>query len=160
MKPKGSPLLHFSALCHYFWKKKYSKIFLKKIFLRFLSLRYSADFRRSRLVCYWSTGIVASMGFPTFVADHGCVSSPPNMMIHMALDWWRRSMISDRGKKLKGPLVKKGFLKKSLNAKKTVRVDPLGFFNIHSVAKLQKNWRWKFLSEKRRIMPKNMKGSL
>ena len=25
------------------------------------------------------------MGFPTFVADHGCVSSPPNMMIHMAL---------------------------------------------------------------------------
>ena len=36
--------------------------------------------------CYWSTGIVASMGFPTFVADHGCVSSPPKMMIHMALD--------------------------------------------------------------------------
>ena len=37
--------------------------------------------------CYWSTGIVAGMGFPTFVADHGCVSSPPtpNMMIHMAL---------------------------------------------------------------------------
>ena len=30
--------------------------------------------------------IVASMGFPTFVADHGCVSSPPNMVIHMALD--------------------------------------------------------------------------
>ena len=24
--------------------------------------------------CYWSTGIVAGMGFPTFVADHGCVS--------------------------------------------------------------------------------------
>ena len=41
------------------------------------------------------------MGFPTFVADHGCVSSPPNMMIHMALDWWRRSMISDREKKRK-----------------------------------------------------------
>ena len=36
--------------------------------------------------CYWSTGIVAGMGFPTFVADHGCVSSPPNMTIHMALD--------------------------------------------------------------------------
>ena len=34
--------------------------------------------------CYWC-GIVAGMGFPTFVADHGCVSSPPNMMIHMAL---------------------------------------------------------------------------
>ena len=27
------------------------------------------------------------------VADHGCVSSPPNVMIHMALDWWRWSMI-------------------------------------------------------------------
>ena len=36
--------------------------------------------------CYWSTGIVAGMGFPFFVADHGCVSSPPNMMIHMAFD--------------------------------------------------------------------------
>ena len=36
--------------------------------------------------CYWSTGIVAGMGSPTFVADHGCVSSPPNMMTHMALD--------------------------------------------------------------------------
>ena len=35
--------------------------------------------------CYWSTGIVAGMGFPNFVADHGSVSSPPNMMMHMAL---------------------------------------------------------------------------
>ena len=35
---------------------------------------------------YWSSGIVAGMGFPTFVADHGCVFSPINMMIHMALD--------------------------------------------------------------------------
>ena len=49
------------------------------------------------IFCNWSTGLVASMGFPTFVAHHGCVSSPPNMMMHMALDWWRRSMISDRG---------------------------------------------------------------
>ena len=40
----------------------------------------------SLLVGIFVTGIVASMGFPTFVADHGCVSSPPNMMIHMALD--------------------------------------------------------------------------
>ena len=40
------------------------------------------------------------MGFPTFVTDHGCVSFPPNMMIHMVLDWWRRSMISDRGEKI------------------------------------------------------------
>ena len=23
--------------------------------------------------CYWSSGITAGMGFPTFVADHGCV---------------------------------------------------------------------------------------
>ena len=29
--------------------------------------------------------------------------------------------------------------KKSHNAEKTEREDPLGFFNIHSVAKLQKN---------------------
>ena len=36
--------------------------------------------------CYRTTGIVAGMVFPTFVADHGCVSSPPNMMIHLALD--------------------------------------------------------------------------
>ena len=36
--------------------------------------------------CYRSTGIVVGRGFPTFVADHGCVSSPPNLMIHMGLD--------------------------------------------------------------------------
>ena len=35
--------------------------------------------------------------------------------------------------------MKKKFEKKSLNAEKTEREDPLGFFNIHSVAKLQKN---------------------
>ena len=34
---------------------------------------------------HWSTVIVAGMGLPTFVANHGCVSSPPDMMIHMAL---------------------------------------------------------------------------
>ena len=52
IKPKGSPLLHFSVLCDIFRKKKFSKIpsFFKKNVLRFLSLRYSADFRRSRLV--------------------------------------------------------------------------------------------------------------
>ena len=54
MKHKGSPLLHFSALCDIFWKKKIKnfKFFLKSL-LRFLSLRYSADFRRSRLVLFW-----------------------------------------------------------------------------------------------------------
>ena len=40
----------------------------------------------SLVVVFFVTGIVAGMGFPTVVADHGCVSSPPNMMIDMALD--------------------------------------------------------------------------
>ena len=31
IKPKGSPLLHFSALCDIFWKKRIQKIHLKKI---------------------------------------------------------------------------------------------------------------------------------
>ena len=52
-----------------------------------LVIRLKFDFSRSTLLL----DTVAGMGFPTFVADHGCVSSPPNMMIHMALDWWRRS---------------------------------------------------------------------
>ena len=54
---KGSPLLHFSALCDFFERNyffKNYKFFSKKIFLRFLSLRYGADFRRSRLVLYFS----------------------------------------------------------------------------------------------------------
>ena len=65
IEPKGSPLLHFSALCDIFCKKKIKnfKFLLKKSLLRILSLRYSADFRRSRLVfffswqshCEWST---------------------------------------------------------------------------------------------------------
>ena len=52
----------------------------------------------------------------------------------------------------------KFFLKKSFTmSKKTERGDPLGFFNIHSVAKLQKNegglsWGKKF--EKSRTVPK------
>ena len=53
---------------------------------------------------------------------------------------------------------KKSFEKKSHNAEKTGREDPLGFFNIHSVAKLQKNeggfsWGKKFF-EKSRTVPK------
>ena len=50
---KGSPLLHFSALCDIFRKKIFFRkfqVFFQKIFLRFLSLRYTADLRRSRLV--------------------------------------------------------------------------------------------------------------
>ena len=38
--------------------------------------------------------------------------------------------------------------KKSHNAEKTEMEDPLSFFNIHSVAKLQKNLRGAFRGEK------------
>ena len=47
-KSKKVPLLHFSALCDIF-REKISSFFQKNV-LRFLSLRYSADFRRSRPV--------------------------------------------------------------------------------------------------------------
>ena len=50
------------------------------------------------------------------------------------------------------------FEKKSHNAEKTEREDPLGFFNIHSVAKLQKNLRpfeKKFSKQKYRNAEKN-----
>ena len=53
INPEGSPLLHFSALCDFFWKKNFFQkfhFFSKKSVSRFLSLRYGADFRRSRLV--------------------------------------------------------------------------------------------------------------
>ena len=46
---KGSPLLHFLSLCNIFRKKKF-QVFFQKNVLRFLSLRHSADFRRSGLV--------------------------------------------------------------------------------------------------------------
>ena len=51
INPKWSPPLHFLALCDIFRKKKIQKfqVFSQKNVLRFLSLRYSADFRRSRL---------------------------------------------------------------------------------------------------------------
>ena len=55
---KWSPLLLFSALCDIFRKRKIFenfKFFSQKNVLRFLSLRYSADFRRSRLVYPRST---------------------------------------------------------------------------------------------------------
>ena len=49
---KKGPLFHFFGTVRHFPKEKISKIssFLQKSLLRFLSLRYSADFRRSRLV--------------------------------------------------------------------------------------------------------------
>ena len=59
--------------------------------------------------------------------------------------------------------MEKFFLKKkSHNAKKTKREDPLGFFNIHSVAKLQKiergPFREEFFFEKSRTVPKQSEG--
>ena len=46
--------------------------------------------------------------------------------------------------------------------KKTERGDPLGFFNIHSVAKYQKIERGPFgdFFEKSLTMPKKLKGTL
>ena len=46
--------------------------------------------------------------------------------------------------------------------KETEREDPFGFFNIHSVAKLQNNWRGTFggnkIMNKSRTVPKKSKG--
>ena len=53
IKPKWPPLLHFFGTMRHCLKEKFfniSSFFFKKSLLRFLSLRYSADFRRSRLV--------------------------------------------------------------------------------------------------------------
>ena len=52
-KSKRVPLLHFSALRDIFRKKIFFRkfqVFCQKNVLHFLSLRYSADLRRSRLV--------------------------------------------------------------------------------------------------------------
>ena len=46
INPKGSPFLHFLALCDILKKKIQKFQIFKKNVLRFLSLRYSADFRR------------------------------------------------------------------------------------------------------------------
>ena len=52
INPEGSPFYIFRHYATFFERKKFSKIsiFFQKFFLRFLSLRYGADFRRSRLV--------------------------------------------------------------------------------------------------------------
>ena len=41
---------------------------------------------KASILNYWSTRIVGGMGFPPFVADHRCVSFPPNMMTYVAHD--------------------------------------------------------------------------
>ena len=60
-----------------------------------------------------------------------------------------------------GTLLWKKFEKKSHNAEKTERWDPLGFFNIHFVGKYQKieggTRRWIFF-EKSLTEPKKLKG--
>ena len=50
IKPKGSPFYIFRHYATFSERKIISSFFFKKNVLRFLSLRYSADFRRSRLV--------------------------------------------------------------------------------------------------------------
>ena len=55
------------------------------------------------------------------------------------------------------------FRKKSHNAEKTERGDPLGFFNIHSVAKHQKNaggtlWEKNFSKKSLAVPKKNERG--
>ena len=69
-----------------FFKPVYHCSFLKNCFYRSTGIVAGMSSSSFVVFCYWSTVIVAGLGFPTFVADHGCVSSPPNMMIHMALD--------------------------------------------------------------------------
>ena len=86
---KLNPLLRiYSSICVYSRRRHGSRFVLTLIF-------QNTELKITESIENQNTGIVADMGFPTFVADHGCVSSPPNMMIHMALGWWRRSMISD-----------------------------------------------------------------
>ena len=71
IKPKVSPLLHFSALCDIFGTKnsKISSFFSKKSLLRILSLRYSADFRRSRLVSFFRQATDLIVYVPRFSTD-------------------------------------------------------------------------------------------
>ena len=60
INPEGSSLLHFLALCGIMRRKNFFRkfqVFRKKNVSRFLSLRYSADFRRSRLVGSWQGGV-------------------------------------------------------------------------------------------------------
>ena len=58
-----------------------------------------------------------------------------------------------------GPFGEKTFFRKKSQCRKPERGDPLGFFNIHSVAKHQKIEGGKFLfSEKNLTVPKKLKG--
>ena len=70
------------------YRDAFEEVYYIAIFLNLYHCIFNRKFYRSTGIvagmssllvvsfCYWSAGIVAGMGFPTFVADHGCVSSP------------------------------------------------------------------------------------
>ena len=66
-KSKRVPFTFFVTVRHFPKEKNFRKfqVFFPKNVLRFLSLRYSADFRRSRLVCFFSH--VLRCSFKTFL---------------------------------------------------------------------------------------------
>ena len=73
--------------------------------------------------------------------------------------WLKNSKRTSKCQSIRFDSTRKKFLNKSHNTKKTVR-DLLGQFNIHSVAKLQKNEGGhfgEFFSEKSLAMPKKLK---
>ena len=66
-KCRRVPLLHFSALCDFFERKKFFKnlnFFSNKNLLRIFSLRYGADFRRSRLVARYTVSVGVTYYYP------------------------------------------------------------------------------------------------
>ena len=103
INPEGSPLLHFSALCDFFWKKNFFQkfqFFSKKSVIRFLSLRYGADFRRSRLV---SSDYNPHTDRSTFLTILTILKSYNSYLAN--LKYWRKSLRSSiftSSKKLKG----------------------------------------------------------
>ena len=69
---KIPPFTFFGTMRHFLKEKiKKFKFFFKKSLLRFLSLRYSADFRRSRLVLYCCRGNTEKIiDLPSFDEEH------------------------------------------------------------------------------------------
>ena len=75
IKPKGSPFYIFRHLRH-FLKEKIQKfqVFCLKYFA-ILSLRYSADFRRSRLVVIAELPPNSHIGLHHEIVKTGCINS-------------------------------------------------------------------------------------
>ena len=143
INPKGSPFLHFLVLCDFFERIFFSKItsfFPKKNVLRFLSLRYDADFRRSRLVSSSdynphterSTFLTILKSYNSYLAN---------------LKYWRKSLRSSfftSSKKLKGT---KGYCLRVFSAlyfrlflkKNFPKGSPLQFFWSFSTERMLKN---------------------